>query len=204
MFSGKGSCQQQRHCGARGCTSSLGLYSSTYIFFWQLCSPQLKWARKWFFQYCIMRDNSILLPFTRACKSSIKNLDIAYSYCLKCKFCKSELAKPLKFFHQYLFKNFHGKINIVIPTSKRLQNVYLKKSYHTANNFGFMFFPKKIQPSLIPKYQLNICNQNYKIQFRIMIFCRDAAFSWEHREQHIYKTNNEITVVILERRYMFP
>ncbi len=65
---------------------------------------------------------------------------------------------------------------------------------------------KDLTPSLIPKYQLNICNENYKLE--IMIFWREVQylmqlFSCQHREQNIFKRNYEITVVILWRRVIF-
>ncbi len=69
--------------------------------------------------------------------------------------------------------------------------------------FSIYVFPKKILLTLIPKYQLNICNQNYDSKFRIMIL--DAAIQLSiYREQKFFKRNFEITVVVLWRRFIRP
>jgi hypothetical protein len=49
--------------------------------------------------------------------------------------------------------------------------------WHTAKKQCLIYiFPKKNYQSLNPKYQLNICNQNCKIMFGIVILCREVQY----------------------------
>jgi hypothetical protein len=45
----------------------------------------------------------------------------------------------------------------------------------TTKKILIYIFPKKVLPSLTPKYQLNIFNQNYNIKFGMMILWRSTV-----------------------------
>ncbi len=72
--------------------------------------------------------------------------------------------------------------------------------------FRFMYSHKYLgKPHSI--YQLNICNQNYNIQFVIMIFNKydsRSSYSAGSMGKTYLKRKYEITEVILWKRIMFP
>ncbi len=104
------------------------------------------------------------------------------------------------------FKNFHfGDTSVGdIAPNRIMVKVYI------ANNFRLIIFPKKVETSLTPKYQLNICKTELQHSVRnFNILQRGAVlqmqpFSCQHREQYISNLNDKILVVILWRRFIFP
>jgi hypothetical protein len=65
--------------------------------------------------------------------------------------------------------------------------VRLQRIAAHCKQFTILFIPKKVLPSLIPEYELNICNQNYNILSKIIISVENYKISCSCSDASIRK-----------------